>query len=89
MGLTSNTCPWVCASGFYYPTSASANVLARSACVLCTNAPALAAFTGPGSTLGDCPWQCTAGSYLSGGVCSLCPEGTYLETTGQLEERQN
>lgn len=53
-------------------------------CNQCTNAPANAHYTGPGtpdSTDGsvvdanDCPWECDDGYYNDNGTCTICPAG--------------
>lgn len=81
-GLATDACPWICAAGLYSPTADADGASGAQGCFPCANAPAWAAYTGPGSASGICPWQCMAGSYLSSGACQQCPTGTYSAAAG-------
>ena len=83
VGLASNTCPWICTTGYYYSAAAVTGTTATPACVLCSNAPARASYTGSGAANNSCPWLCTAGNYPSDGVCLPCPAGKYSKTAGK------
>ena len=94
VGLKSSTavCPTPCTGGYYGSAGASACVFCSGGSYsigagnsACTNCPAGTAGTRTGQTsqIMACHINCAAGSYsrVGASVCSLCENGTYVETS--------